>query len=146
MDGSGAGQQQKKKVISLKAIDATPANFKEYGQVVGASPDGARCGPLDAQLQLNLGTPRSIAQMHLNSISVMNAEVLTFSLIRCTTESIQSPNLQSQCFCMRLMCLNSIVYRINCNFLKFSADVFLMFLEFCWLLFVLAQSYQLCYL
>jgi len=58
MDGSGAGQQQKKKVISLKAIDATPANFKEYGQVVGASPDGARYGPLDAQLQLNLGTPR----------------------------------------------------------------------------------------
>lgn len=60
MDGSGSGRQpeQKKKIISLKAIDATPANFKEYGQVVGASPDGARYGPLDAQLQLNLGTPR----------------------------------------------------------------------------------------
>jgi len=60
MDGGGGGrqQQQKKRVIRLKAIDATPANFKDYGQVVGASPDGALYGPLDAQLQLNLGTPR----------------------------------------------------------------------------------------
>lgn len=59
MDGSARGrQQQTKRVISLKAIDATPDNFKEYGQVVGASPDGAIYGPLDAQLQLNVGTPR----------------------------------------------------------------------------------------
>lgn len=46
------------KVVTLKAIEATPSTFKEYGQVVEASPDGDEFGPRDAQLDLTRGTPR----------------------------------------------------------------------------------------
>ncbi|KAL6010414.1 hypothetical protein ACLOJK_000846 [Asimina triloba] len=44
--------------LKLKAIEATPATFEEYGQVVEVSPDGQEFGPSDAQLELHRGTPR----------------------------------------------------------------------------------------
>ncbi|KAI3721356.1 hypothetical protein L2E82_32365 [Cichorium intybus] len=45
-------------VVKLKAIEATPETFKEFGQVIQASPDGDEFGPHDAQLDLSQGTPR----------------------------------------------------------------------------------------
>lgn len=48
----------KLKVVTLKAIEATPSTFKEFGQVVEASRDGQEFGPHDAQLDLSQGTPR----------------------------------------------------------------------------------------
>jgi hypothetical protein len=45
-------------VVELKPIEATPASFEEYGQVIEASPDGAEFGPQDAQLDLSRGIPR----------------------------------------------------------------------------------------
>ncbi|KAG4151723.1 hypothetical protein ERO13_D04G083000v2 [Gossypium hirsutum] len=45
-------------VIKLKPIEATPESFKEFGQVIEASPDGAEFGPTDAQLDLSKGIPR----------------------------------------------------------------------------------------
>ncbi|XP_008805461.1 uncharacterized protein LOC103718412 isoform X2 [Phoenix dactylifera] len=52
------------KMVKLKPIDATPASFAEFGQVVSASPDGQEYGPHDAQLELHRGTPR-LYIMHL---------------------------------------------------------------------------------
>lgn len=46
------------KSVKLKAIEATPETFGEYGQVVEASPDGDEFGPRDAQLDLSRGVPR----------------------------------------------------------------------------------------
>ncbi|MED6173077.1 hypothetical protein PIB30_055874 [Stylosanthes scabra] len=46
------------KVVSLKPIEATPSTFKDYGQVIEASPDGDEFGPHDAQLDLSKGIPR----------------------------------------------------------------------------------------
>lgn len=51
-------------VVKLKAIEATPASFAEYGQVIEASPDGEEFGPNDAQLDLSRGIPRFYI-MHL---------------------------------------------------------------------------------
>ncbi|KAG8501259.1 hypothetical protein CXB51_003392 [Gossypium anomalum] len=45
-------------VIKLKPIEATPESFKEFGQVIEASPDGEEFGPTDAQLDLSKGIPR----------------------------------------------------------------------------------------
>ncbi|KAM7275971.1 hypothetical protein ACFE04_017837 [Oxalis oulophora] len=46
------------KAVKLKPIDATPDSFKEFGQVIEASPDGDVFGPQDAQLDLTQGIPR----------------------------------------------------------------------------------------
>ncbi|XP_016176237.1 uncharacterized protein LOC107618640 isoform X1 [Arachis ipaensis] len=46
------------KVVTLKPIEATPSTFKDYGQVIEASPDGDEFGPHDAQLDLSKGIPR----------------------------------------------------------------------------------------
>ncbi|CAN1174192.1 hypothetical protein LINPERHAP2_LOCUS31136 [Linum perenne] len=46
------------KKMKLKPIEATPESFKEYGQVIGPSPDGEEFGPQDAQLNLSEGIPR----------------------------------------------------------------------------------------
>ncbi|KAL9995723.1 putative rmlC-like cupin domain superfamily, ureidoglycolate lyase domain superfamily [Helianthus debilis subsp. tardiflorus] len=51
-------------VVKLKPIEATPETFKDFGQVVQASPDGDQFGPHDAQLDLSQGTPRFYI-MHL---------------------------------------------------------------------------------
>jgi len=45
-------------VVTVKSIEATPATFKDYGQVIEASPDGGGYGPNDAQLDLTQGIPR----------------------------------------------------------------------------------------
>lgn len=45
-------------VVKLKPIEATPETFKDFGQVIQASPDGDEFGPHDAQLDLSQGTPR----------------------------------------------------------------------------------------
>lgn len=45
-------------MVNLKAIEATPASFAEFGQVISASPDGEEFGPNDAQLELHRGVPR----------------------------------------------------------------------------------------
>ncbi|PKI74630.1 hypothetical protein CRG98_004957 [Punica granatum] len=52
------------KEVKLKPVEATPETFKDFGQVVGASPDGEEFGPQDAQLDLSRGTPRFYI-MHL---------------------------------------------------------------------------------
>ncbi|KAI3705179.1 hypothetical protein L1987_75413 [Smallanthus sonchifolius] len=51
-------------VVKLKPIEATPETFKQFGQVIQASPDGDEFGPHDAQLDLSQGTPRFYI-MHL---------------------------------------------------------------------------------
>ncbi|XP_050208942.1 uncharacterized protein LOC126659666 [Mercurialis annua] len=45
-------------IMKVKAIEATPESFKEYGQVIEASSDGGKFGPQDAQLDLGQGIPR----------------------------------------------------------------------------------------
>ncbi|XP_068644492.1 uncharacterized protein [Aristolochia californica] len=42
----------------LKALEATPETFQEFGQVIEASPDGHEFGSTDAQLELHRGIPR----------------------------------------------------------------------------------------
>lgn len=42
-------------MVKVKAIEATPATFKDYGQVIEASSDGEGFGPNDAQLDLSKG-------------------------------------------------------------------------------------------
>nr|AFK36770.1 unknown [Lotus japonicus] len=54
------------KLLKLKPIEATPATFKDYGQVIQASPDGHGFGPHDAQLDLTRGIPRFYI-MHLEN-------------------------------------------------------------------------------
>lgn len=46
--------------VKLKPVEATPETFREFGQVVEASPDGDLFGPKDAQLDLSRGIPRFI--------------------------------------------------------------------------------------
>ena len=50
----------KAEVVEVKAMEATAESFKEYGQVIEASPDGDEFGPQDAQLDLSRGIPRYI--------------------------------------------------------------------------------------
>ncbi|RDX86440.1 hypothetical protein CR513_32227 [Mucuna pruriens] len=57
------------RVLTLKAIEATPSTFQDYGQVVEASPDGQEFGPHDAQLDLIQGTPRFYI-MHIENRSL----------------------------------------------------------------------------
>ncbi|KAM3286929.1 hypothetical protein P3S67_020359 [Capsicum chacoense] len=45
-------------IVKLKVIEATPETFKEFGQVIEATPDGEPYGPNDAQLDLSNGIPR----------------------------------------------------------------------------------------
>ncbi|GAU15909.1 hypothetical protein TSUD_41310 [Trifolium subterraneum] len=54
------------KVVTVKAIEATPSSFKDYGQVIEPSPDNQRFGPHDAQLDLTQGIPRFYI-MHLEN-------------------------------------------------------------------------------
>lgn len=51
-------ENSSEKVMKLKATDATPISFEEFGQVIEASPDGEEFGPSDAQLDLSRGIPR----------------------------------------------------------------------------------------
>ncbi|XP_074286744.1 uncharacterized protein LOC141611969 [Silene latifolia] len=51
-------EEEKVKVVKVKAIEATAESFKEYGQVIEASADGLPFGPYDAQLHLSRGIPR----------------------------------------------------------------------------------------
>ncbi|KAK9283296.1 hypothetical protein L1049_011533 [Liquidambar formosana] len=64
MDSSGEAKPPAPAVVKLKAIEATPETFEEYGQVIEASPDGEEFGPRDAQLELTRGIPRFYI-MHL---------------------------------------------------------------------------------
>ncbi|KAL3719029.1 hypothetical protein ACJRO7_004039 [Eucalyptus globulus] len=50
--------------VKLKPIEATPETFRDFGQVIEASPDGDVFGPKDAQLDLSRGIPRFYI-MHL---------------------------------------------------------------------------------
>lgn len=52
-------------VIRLNPIEATPESFREFGQVIEASPDGDEFGPRDAQLDLSRGIPRSLSEIWL---------------------------------------------------------------------------------
>lgn len=56
--------KKKKQEVVLKPVEATADNFKEYGQLIKSSPDGAQFGPQDAQLDLSHGTPRSSFSSH----------------------------------------------------------------------------------
>ncbi|XP_060184172.1 uncharacterized protein LOC132613900 [Lycium barbarum] len=53
-----ASMESNTTVVKLKPIEATPESFKEFGQVIQASPDGEKFGPSDAQLDLSRGIPR----------------------------------------------------------------------------------------
>ncbi|KAL2324749.1 hypothetical protein Fmac_023807 [Flemingia macrophylla] len=57
------------KTVTLKAIEATPSTFKDYGQVIEASPDNQKFGPHDAQLDLSQGIPRFYI-MHLENLAL----------------------------------------------------------------------------
>ncbi|KAK4356171.1 hypothetical protein RND71_025142 [Anisodus tanguticus] len=48
----------KTSVVKVKPIEATPESFKEFGQVIEASPDSQEFGPRDAHLDLTRGIPR----------------------------------------------------------------------------------------
>ncbi|XP_034702835.1 uncharacterized protein LOC117927461 [Vitis riparia] len=63
MDTAGAPNTPPSK-LKLTPIEATPETFKEFGQVIGVSPDGEKFGPQDAQLDLSRGIPRFYI-MHL---------------------------------------------------------------------------------
>ncbi|XP_057981900.1 uncharacterized protein LOC131167105 isoform X2 [Malania oleifera] len=54
--------------ITLRAIEATPATFEEYGQVIEASSGAEEFGPHDAQLDVARGIPRFYI-MHLEGRS-----------------------------------------------------------------------------
>ncbi|KAH8497239.1 hypothetical protein H0E87_019790 [Populus deltoides] len=58
MEISGKSKPQPVNMKAVKPIEATPESFKEYGQVLEASPDGEEFGPKDAQLNLSQGIPR----------------------------------------------------------------------------------------
>ncbi|XP_016463274.1 uncharacterized protein LOC107786328 [Nicotiana tabacum] len=55
---AGVNTATSSSVVKLKPIEATPESFKEFGQVIEASPDGEEFGPRDAQLDLSRGIPR----------------------------------------------------------------------------------------
>lgn len=46
------------RVVTLRAVEATPESFAPFGQVVSAGSDRAKFGPDDAQLDLSRGIPR----------------------------------------------------------------------------------------
>ncbi|KAG8054867.1 hypothetical protein GUJ93_ZPchr0001g30817 [Zizania palustris] len=46
------------RVVTLRAVEATPESFAPFGQIIAASPDGDEFGPHDAQLDLSRGIPR----------------------------------------------------------------------------------------
>lgn len=54
-------------MVKVKAIEATPATFKDYGQVIEASSDGEGFGPNDAQLDLSKGGIPRFYIMHLEN-------------------------------------------------------------------------------
>lgn len=54
MESSGKSLKQ----VKVEVIEGTDESFKDYGQVIGPSPDGEEFGPHDAQLELSRGTPR----------------------------------------------------------------------------------------
>jgi len=58
MEISGKSKPQPVNMKVVKPIEATPESFKEYGQVIEASPDGEEFDPKDAQLNLSQGIPR----------------------------------------------------------------------------------------
>lgn len=58
MEGSADGEGKTVAMMKVKAVEATPDSFKEFGQVIESSPDGEDFGPRDAQLDLSRGTPR----------------------------------------------------------------------------------------
>ena len=62
MDTAGAPNTPPSK-LKLTPIEATPETFKEFGQVIGVSPDGEKFGPQDAQLDLSRGIPRSSSSL-----------------------------------------------------------------------------------
>uniref|UniRef100_A0A1D1YMH4 Putative ubiquinone biosynthesis protein UbiB n=1 Tax=Anthurium amnicola TaxID=1678845 RepID=A0A1D1YMH4_9ARAE len=64
MMGSSAVGQRAPATVKLRAIEATPASFAEFGQVISTNPDGGEFGPSDAQLELHRGVPRFYI-MHL---------------------------------------------------------------------------------
>jgi len=69
-------------VVTIKAIEATPANFEDYGQVIEASPDSVGFGPHDAQLDLTQGIPRfsifTNLQKNENSYQILYANFRDF--------------------------------------------------------------------
>nr|GEV05613.1 hypothetical protein CTI12_AA512470 [Tanacetum cinerariifolium] len=80
-------------VVKLKAIEATPETFKEFGQVVEASRDGEEFGPQDAQLDLSQGTPRKnmLIVFQLVLLCALNARVAVVKLkaIEATPETFK---------------------------------------------------------
>ncbi|KAK4252982.1 hypothetical protein QN277_010826 [Acacia crassicarpa] len=78
MDASGESKSKTPTVVKLTPIDATPSTFKDYGQVIEASPDGDEFGPHDAQLDLSRGIPRFYI-MHLENR--LENRPLEFSMI-----------------------------------------------------------------
>lgn len=68
------------KVVTLKAIEATPSTFKDYGQVIEASPDGQEFGSHDAQLDLSQGTPRFHFNKHVNFLGFFSLTLLSLLL------------------------------------------------------------------
>ncbi|KAL5069564.1 hypothetical protein RYX36_020451 [Vicia faba] len=53
-------------VVTVKAIEATPSTFQDYGQVIEALQNGEGFGSHDAQLDLSKGIPRFYI-MHLEN-------------------------------------------------------------------------------
>ncbi|XP_078435988.1 uncharacterized protein LOC144706806 [Wolffia australiana] len=58
MTGSSIEVKNKAAIVKLKAVEATQESFKDFGQVISASPDGDEFGPHDARLELHRGVPR----------------------------------------------------------------------------------------
>lgn len=67
------------KEVILKAIEATPVTFKDYGQVIEASPDGEEFGPHDAQLDLTQGTPRFHLSINLPFLGFFSPTLCFFN-------------------------------------------------------------------
>ncbi|CAO2166918.1 unnamed protein product [Urochloa humidicola] len=53
----GKKEEAAVRVVTLRAVEATPESFAPFGQVVSGS-NGAKYGPDDAQLDLSRGIPR----------------------------------------------------------------------------------------
>lgn len=70
--------------ITLYPIEATPGNFKEYGQIIEPSPDDAKFGPNDAQLDLSQGIPRF-------DLHPSNASILKFNSFRFRNQLVYEP-------------------------------------------------------
>jgi len=72
------------KVVTVKAMEATPLTFKDYGQVVEASPDGDEFGPHDAQLDLTHGTPRFHLSFNLQFLGLFSPSLCFLPLVNST--------------------------------------------------------------